>query len=98
MAQRQIQDLVERAIDDLPEVFRTVLIARVVEEMSIEETADLFGLRPETVQTDRHRARRLLRDALEKQVGQVLTDAFPFDGTRCARMTHIVLERLGLLI
>ena len=96
MAQRQIQVLLERAIDDLPDVFRTVLVARVVEGMSIEETADLFGLRPETVKTRLHRARRLLRDALEKQVGPVLTDAFPFDGRRCERMTNKVLERLAL--
>jgi RNA polymerase sigma-70 factor (ECF subfamily) len=96
MAQRQIQVLLERAIDDLPDVFRTVLVARVVEGMSIEETADLFGLRPETVKTRLHRARRLLRDALEKQVGPILTDAFPFDGRRCERMTNRVLERLAL--
>jgi RNA polymerase sigma-70 factor, ECF subfamily len=98
MAQRQIQVLLERAIDDLPEIFRTVLVARVVEGMSVGETADLFGLRPETVKTRLHRARRLLRDALEKQVGPVLTDAFPFDGRRCERMTNKVLERLALRI
>ena len=98
MAQRQIQVLLERAIDDLPEVFRTVLVARVVEGMSVEETADLFGLRPETVKTRLHRARRLLRDALEKQAGPVLTNAFPFDGWRCERTTNKVLERLGLAV
>jgi hypothetical protein len=37
-----------------------------------------------------------LRDALEKRVGPVLTDAFPFDGARCGRMTEKVLERLAL--
>lgn len=98
MAQRQIQVLLERAIDDLPEIFRTVLVARVVEGMSVGETADLFGLRPETVKTRLHRARRLLRGAFEKQVGPVLTDAFPFDGQRCDRMTNKVLERLALPI
>jgi RNA polymerase sigma-70 factor (ECF subfamily) len=98
MAQRQIQVLLERAIDDLPDDFRTVLVARVVEGMSVEATADLFGLRPETVKTRLHRARRLLRDALEKQVGPVLTDAFPFAGRRCERMTNAVLERLALAI
>jgi hypothetical protein len=37
-------------------------------------------------------------DALEKQVGTVLTDAFPFEGERCARMTDEVLKRLALPI
>ncbi len=95
MAQRQIQLMLERAIDDLPNDFRIVLVARVIEEMSVEETATLFGLRPETVKTRLHRARKLLRDALEKEVGPVLTDAFPFGGARCARMTDEVLKRIA---
>jgi RNA polymerase sigma-70 factor, ECF subfamily len=98
MAQRQIQLLLERAIDDLPDDFRTVLVARVVEGMSVEETADLFGLRPETVKTRLHRARRMLREALEKRAGPVLTNAFPFDGWRCEQTTNKVLERLGLAV
>jgi RNA polymerase sigma-70 factor, ECF subfamily len=98
MAQREIQLIVERAIDELPEAFRTVLVARVIEEMSIEETADLLGIRPETVKTRLHRARGLLKEALEKRVGSVLTDAFPFDGQRCERMTSTVLRRLALSI
>jgi RNA polymerase sigma-70 factor (ECF subfamily) len=98
MAQRQIQVLLERAIDELPEVFRTVLMARAVEGMSVEETADLFGLRPETVKTRLHRARRLLREALEKQAGPIMTNAFPFDGWRCEQTTNKVLERLGLTV
>src|SRR6185437_12869399 len=43
MAQNQIHRLLERAIDALPEHFRTVLVARLVEEMSVEETADLLN-------------------------------------------------------
>ena len=39
MAQRQLCQLVERAIDELPQDFRTVLVARVVEGMSVNETA-----------------------------------------------------------
>lgn len=95
MAQRQIQALLESAIDELPDPFRTVLVARAVEGMSIEETAELFGVKPETVKTRLHRARQLLRDALEKQIGPVLMDAFPFDGRRCERMTQDVLARIA---
>jgi RNA polymerase sigma-70 factor, ECF subfamily len=96
MAQREIQSLVERAIDDLPEAFRIVLVARIIEDMSIEETAELFGLRADTVKTRLHRARALLRNALKLHVDSALTDAFPFAGQRCARMTSAVLLRLRL--
>jgi RNA polymerase sigma-70 factor (ECF subfamily) len=64
--------------------------------MSIEETAELLGLQPETVKTRLHRARRLVREQLDKQIGPVLMDAFPFAGRRCERMSNTVLKRLGL--
>src|SRR6516164_11355354 len=43
MAQRQILQLVENATDTLPEVYRVVFVTRVIEGMSVEETADLLG-------------------------------------------------------
>ncbi|WP_315753905.1 MULTISPECIES: RNA polymerase sigma factor [unclassified Bradyrhizobium] len=95
VAQRQIQAVVERAIDELSEPFRLVFIARVIEEMSIDETADLLRLKPETVKTRLHRARSMLRENVEKEIGPVLMDAFPFAGARCERLTDAVLERLA---
>ncbi|RWC55033.1 RNA polymerase sigma factor [Mesorhizobium sp.] len=96
MAQRQILQLVERATDGLPDVYRTVFMARVIEGLSIEETADLLGVRPQTVKTRLHRARALVRKALDDQIGPVLLDAFPFAGRRCERLTSAVMRRLGL--
>jgi RNA polymerase sigma-70 factor (ECF subfamily) len=95
MAQREILQLVERATDNLPEIFRIVFITRVIEGMSVEETANLLGLRTETVKSRLHRARRLVREQLDKQIGPVLMDAFPFAGRRCERMTNAVMQRLG---
>src|SRR5450756_478933 len=96
MAQREILHLVERATDNLPEIFRIVFMTRVIEGMSIEETASLLGLPPDTVKTRLHRARKLVREELDKQIGPVLMDAFPFAGKRCERLTGAVLQRLGL--
>jgi RNA polymerase sigma-70 factor (ECF subfamily) len=96
-AQHQIQILLERAIDALPEVFRMILVTRVIEGMSVEETAALFDIPPETVKTRLHRARRLLKRELERQIGPVLGGVFPFGGHRCNRLTEIVLAHLGLL-
>ena len=97
MAQREILRLVERATEALPEIFRTVFVTRVIEGMSVQETAELLDIEPETVKTRLHRARHLLRDQLESEIGPVLLDAFPFAGRRCARVTDAVLRRLGLL-
>ena len=94
MAQRQIQQVVEHAVDELPEAFRLVFIARVIEGMNIEETAETLGLKPETVKTRLHRARTMLRDNVERKIGPVVMDAFPFAGKRCERLTEAVLKRL----
>ena len=96
MAQREIQHVVEHAIDELPDAFRIVFITRVIEGMNVEETAEILGLKPETVKTRLHRARAMLRDNVEKKIGPVMMEAFPFAGKRCERLTDAVLKRLGL--
>jgi RNA polymerase sigma-70 factor (ECF subfamily) len=96
LAQHQIRVLLEQAIDRLPERLRLVLVARVLEDMDVEETAVALAITPATVKTRLHRARAALRAELERQVGPVLMNAFPFDGWRCRRMTELVLEGLGL--
>ena len=92
MAQGEIRVVLEKAIDELPDSFRAVFVARIVEAMTVEETADLFGLKPETVKTRLHRARTLLRDALDKQLGPTLTNTFPFGGHRCDAMTEKMVQ------
>ncbi len=95
MAQREIQHVVEGAIDELPEPFRIVFITRVLEGMNVEETAEILDLKPETVKTRLHRARAMLRDNVEKKIGPVVMQAFPFAGRRCDRLTGAVLKRVG---
>jgi RNA polymerase sigma-70 factor (ECF subfamily) len=96
MAQREIQNAVERAIDELPEPFRLVFITRVIEGMNVEETAEILDLKPETVKTRLHRARAMLRENVERKIGPVVMEAFPFAGRRCERLTEAVLKRLGV--
>jgi RNA polymerase sigma-70 factor (ECF subfamily) len=89
VAQRDIQRLLESAIDHLPQKYRTVLVTRTIEGMSVEETAMLLSIRPETVKTRLHRALALLTARLEVSI-----DAFPFGGERCRRLTARALKRL----
>lgn len=92
----EVRRLLESAVDDLPDAFRLVFVMRDIEEMSIEETAAHLGIRPETVKTRLHRARKLLRKALDAKLATVLRDTFPFEGARCARIGASVLGRLGI--
>jgi RNA polymerase sigma-70 factor (ECF subfamily) len=94
-ARAQIRRILESAVDDLPEPFRLVFVLREVEELSVEETAAHLGIRPETVKTRLHRARRRLREALDAQLADVMVGAYPFLGARCERITEAVLRRLA---
>jgi RNA polymerase sigma-70 factor, ECF subfamily len=95
MAQREIQHVVESAVDELPDAFRIVFVARVMEGMSVEETADLLDLGIVTVKTRLHRARKMLRESVERRIGPIAMTAFPFAGRRCDRLTEAVIRRLG---
>lgn len=94
-AREQIRATLERAVDTLPADFRAVFILRDVEGMSTDDTAAHLSIRPETVKTRLHRARRLLKTAIEKKLSAGFADLFPFDGDRCAHMADKVIERLG---
>jgi RNA polymerase sigma-70 factor (ECF subfamily) len=93
-ARSQVRRLLESAIEKLPEPFRIVFVMREIEGCSVEETALSLDIRPETVKTRLHRARRLLRAALQDTLSATLSDAFPFLGPRCDRMTTAVMQRL----
>jgi len=95
LARAQIRRLIEKAVDDLPEGFRTVFILRDVDDCSIEETAQALGIKPETVKTRLHRARRLIRGSLDDTLSSTMAEAFPFLGARCQRITDSVLARLA---
>lgn len=90
--------LLEQAVSSLPEPFRVVFVLRDVEEMSTEETAVLLGLRPQTVKTRLHRARRLLRRALQDKLITAFSDTFLFTGERCDRLTQSILDRFEIAL
>lgn len=95
MAQRQILNLVEQATDALPEAFRLVFVARVIEGLSVEETAAALGVPEATVKTRLHRARKLVKADIEARIGPVAFGAFPFAGARCDRLTDAVMAKLN---
>ena len=90
----EMRRLLEYVIDELPEAFRIVFILRDIEGLSAAETASQLDIKAETVKTRLHRARELLRAALEKRVAGSFADVFPFDGARCDNMADRVIATL----
>lgn len=56
---------VRAAIGQLPEIYRTVLLARDIEGLDTEQTASALGVPAGVVKTRLHRARLALRNLLE---------------------------------
>jgi len=90
----ELRRILEERIDGLPEAFRSVLVLRAVQDMSVEEVAACLGLPEATVRTRHFRARAMLRDALAREIDLAVADAFSFAGARCDRISARVLARL----
>lgn len=93
-ASAELRRLLEAAVDALPDEFRSVFVLREVEGLSTAETAAWLAIRPETVKTRLHRARRLLQESLSRSLLATAPSLFEFQGARCDRIVARVLARL----
>jgi RNA polymerase sigma-70 factor, ECF subfamily len=91
----QLRQLMEQAIDGLPEVYRAAFVMREIEQMSVADTALVLGIEEATVKTRVHRARRVLQKELSGELSAALTGAFDFDGERCDRVVAKVIARIN---
>ena len=60
----ELKQYIDKAVGNLPPVYRSVFILRDVEQQSTRETADLLGISEDNVKTRLRRARMMLRDEL----------------------------------
>ncbi len=66
MAQSEMKDLLGRAIGELPEIYKSVILLRDMEELSTQETAQILDVSEDSVKTRLHRARLALRQKLDE--------------------------------
>lgn len=93
-ARREVGRVLEGIVDQVPDPFRTVFILRDIEGMSIDETASLLSISPETVKSRLFRARRDIRIHIQTQLAGSFAALYPFDGMRCVAMADRVLATL----
>lgn len=95
LARSQVRALLERKLDELPELFRMVFVLRSIEEMSVEETAQCLNIPEATVRSRHFRARSLLRESLAQAFDLAERDVFEFGGTQCDRVVASVLSKVS---
>ena len=64
--QSEMKELLEKAIRQLPETYRSVVLLRDMEELSTEETAHILNVSVDVVKTRLHRARLAIRKGLDE--------------------------------
>jgi RNA polymerase sigma-70 factor, ECF subfamily len=92
---RELQRVLEQAVDELPDTYRAVFMLRDVEGLSTSETGEGLGLGEEAVKTRLHRARAMIRRSVASRIGAVAAGAFHFQATRCDRVVAYVLDQLN---
>jgi RNA polymerase sigma-70 factor, ECF subfamily len=73
LERKELRDALASALNSLPEKYRTVMMLRDVQQLSIAETAQVLGISEANVKTRLSRARLQMRDALAPGFGAALS-------------------------
>ena len=73
LERREIREMLQAAVLDLPEIYKQVFLLRDVEEFSVAETAEALAISVPSVKVRLHRARILL----QKQLSPLLMKIYP---------------------
>ena len=92
---RELSQVLEKAILALSEDYRLVFMLRDVEGLNTEETAECLNLTKENVKVRLHRAHAALRKRLYAEVGANAAGSFQLHAVRCDRVVNNVFANLG---
>ena len=67
--QREMQEMLERAVRLLPDDYKEVFLLRAVQGFTHEQIAQTLKMNPATVRTHYHRAKRMLRESIGGMLG-----------------------------
>jgi RNA polymerase sigma-70 factor (ECF subfamily) len=90
----EVRRLLEEAVENLPDAYRTIFILRDVEDMSTTDAADVLEITEDNVKVRLHRARALLRKSLYARAGMERKEAFNFHAVRCDRVVKNVFKKI----
>ncbi len=75
LERRDSCQMVRRCIARLPEIYRSVVLLRDIEELDTDETARSLAITPNTVKVRLHRARQALKALIEREPGLQFSDS-----------------------
>jgi RNA polymerase sigma-70 factor (ECF subfamily) len=90
----ELKKLLNKNIDKLPIDFRTVFVLRAIEQCSVKSSAQILGIKEETVKTRYFRAKRLLREEIMLYLKDSGVNIYEFGGYHCDIIVHNVMKYL----
>ncbi len=88
----ELKEILEKAVDKLPEKYRLVYMMREIEGMSVAETSDCLSITQTNVKVRLNRAKEMLRETISGFYHN--REVFEFNLVRCDRIVNGVLERI----
>ena len=71
LEREEVRDLIQRAVEQLPDIYREVFLLRDVEELTISEAAETLNISISSIKVRLHRARLMLQKLLAPQLNTV---------------------------
>jgi RNA polymerase sigma-70 factor (ECF subfamily) len=69
LAHGELRDMLDRAIAGLNEPYRSIVVMREIQGLAYDDIATGMGMPLGTIKVYLHRARRVLRDAVQREMG-----------------------------
>jgi RNA polymerase sigma-70 factor (ECF subfamily) len=92
---RELAVVLEKSLQTIPLMYRTVFVLRVVEGFSVAETAGLLGITDVNVKVRLNRAKALLQRQIEQFYTH--TDLYSFNLIYCDSLVARVFEKINAL-
>lgn len=93
LANKELSNLLEQAIAQLPEKYRLVFVLREIEDMSVRETSMALHIEEPNVKVRLNRAKSMLRENLG---GYMKDHVYNIHLSKCDRIVNQVMQRLGM--
>ncbi|MGE5401664.1 MAG: RNA polymerase sigma factor [Ignavibacteriales bacterium] len=88
----ELKEILEKAVDDLPEKYRTIFVMREIEDMTVAETSRCLNISESNVKVRLNRAKEMLRESLSQYYH--FKDVYGFNLIRCNRIVNNVFKHI----
>lgn len=93
LVNRELGNVLEQAIAQLPDKYRIVFVLREIEDLSVRETSTALDIEESNVKVRLNRAKTMLRENLNSYIKD---QVYSFHLTRCDRIVNRVLDELKI--